>query len=117
MSTFFNVEARTTKDVHFMQYLCRNRSTEGGGEGYLHMNMNQNPCRYDPKAGGYITMKYTPEEREEIGRLIYEGRMSRADAAIKYKISIYTARDYLRLYKAKVRAENEKTAKEDTVSG
>ena len=43
-------------------------------------------------------MKYTKEERLDIGRRIYTGEMSRYDAAKAYGISEYTARDYLRLY-------------------
>lgn len=45
-------------------------------------------------------MKYTKEERLEIGRRIYQGEMTLATAAAKYDINLYTARDYLRLYKA-----------------
>lgn len=45
-------------------------------------------------------MKYNKEERKEIGRRIYEGEISTAIAAESYGINIYTARDYLRLYKA-----------------
>ena len=45
-------------------------------------------------------MKYSKEERLEIGRRIYEGEMTTASAAEHYNINLYTARDYLRLYKA-----------------
>lgn len=45
-------------------------------------------------------MKYTKEERLEIGRRIYQGEMTLATAATEYDINLYTARDYLRLYKA-----------------
>lgn len=45
-------------------------------------------------------MKYSKEERLDIGRRIYQGEMTLATAATKYDINIYTARDYLRLYKA-----------------
>jgi transposase len=45
-------------------------------------------------------MKYTKEERLDIGRRIYQGEMTMATAATTYGINIYTARDYLRLYKA-----------------
>lgn len=48
-------------------------------------------------------MKYTKEERLIIGRKIYDGTMTKAEAAAKYGINIYTARDYLRVYKAYVR--------------
>lgn len=45
-------------------------------------------------------MKYSKEERLDIGRRIYQGEMTLASAATKYDINLYTARDYLRLYKA-----------------
>ena len=44
-------------------------------------------------------MGYTREERLNIGRQIYNNEISRSDAAIKYKISEGTARDYMRLYR------------------
>jgi len=44
-------------------------------------------------------MKYTEEERLDIGRRIYEGEMDRYEAARIYGISDYTARDYMRLYR------------------
>lgn len=47
-------------------------------------------------------MKYTKEQRMEIGRQIYEGELTTAMAADKYDINLYTARDYLRLYKASI---------------
>jgi len=47
-------------------------------------------------------MKYTKEERLEIGRRIYEGELTVAMAAEEYDINIYTARDYLRCYKASI---------------
>lgn len=43
-------------------------------------------------------MKYTKQERLDIGRRIYEGEISRYQAAEEYGISDYTARDYMRLY-------------------
>lgn len=45
-------------------------------------------------------MKYTKEERLEIGREIYEKELNKESAAVKYNINVYTARDYLRYYKA-----------------
>lgn len=45
-------------------------------------------------------MKYKKEERLEIGRRIYQGEITLATAATEYDINLYTARDYLRLYKA-----------------
>jgi len=47
-------------------------------------------------------MKYTKEERLEIGRRIYEGELTIAIAAHEYGISLYTARDYFRGYKASI---------------
>ena len=44
--------------------------------------------------------KYSREERLMIGRKIYECEMNRYQAAEKYGISEYTARTYLRMYKA-----------------
>ena len=44
-------------------------------------------------------MKYTKEERLEIGRRIYSGEISRFKAAEEYGISEMTARDYMRLYR------------------
>lgn len=44
-------------------------------------------------------MKYSQEEKLEIGRQIYSGEMSRYDASNQYGISYTTARDYMRLYR------------------
>ena len=44
-------------------------------------------------------MKYTKEERMDIGRRIYEGEISRYEAAEEYGISEQTAREYMRLYR------------------
>jgi transposase len=44
-------------------------------------------------------MKYTKEERLNIGRRIYDGELSRYAAAEEYGISDQTARDYMRMYK------------------
>ena len=44
-------------------------------------------------------MKYTKEERLDIGRQIYDGELSRYQAAEMYNISEQTARDYMRLYR------------------
>lgn len=48
-------------------------------------------------------MKYTKEERLVIGRRIYEGHITTAAAAEEYNINFYTARDYLREYKASIK--------------
>ena len=44
-------------------------------------------------------MKYTKEERLDIGQKIYDGQLSRYEAAERYGISDQTARDYMRLYR------------------
>ena len=44
-------------------------------------------------------MKYTKEERLVIGRRIYDGEISRYEAAEEYGIGDQTARDYMRLYR------------------
>jgi CENP-B N-terminal DNA-binding domain len=46
-------------------------------------------------------MKYTVEERLDIGRRVHEGELSRYAAAQEYQISKYTVRDYLGMYRAK----------------
>lgn len=45
-------------------------------------------------------MKYTRDERLDIGRRIYQGEISRFDAATEYGIGSNTAREYMRLYRA-----------------
>ena len=52
-----------------------------------------------PKVNRRLTMKYTQEERLDIGRRIYEGEMTRYQAAEVYGISDQTARDYMRRYR------------------
>lgn len=52
-----------------------------------------------PKVNRRLIMKYTKEERLDIGRRIYEGEMNRYQAAEVYGISDQTARDYMRLYR------------------
>lgn len=49
-------------------------------------------------------MKYSREERLVIGRRIYEGHITTAAAAEEYHVNFYTARDYLREYKASINA-------------
>ena len=44
-------------------------------------------------------MKYTKEQRLDIGRRIYEGEISRYDATVEYDIGSDTARSYMRLYR------------------
>lgn len=44
-------------------------------------------------------MKYTKEQRLDIGRRIYDGEFDCYQAAEQYNINYYTARDYLRMYR------------------
>ncbi len=44
-------------------------------------------------------MKYTLEERLEIGRRIYDGEISRYEAAEQFGINDQTARNYMRMYR------------------
>ncbi len=44
-------------------------------------------------------MKYSKQERLVIGKQIYDGLLTVAQAAVKYSINKYTARYYLRWYK------------------
>ena len=44
-------------------------------------------------------MKYTKEQRLDIGRRIYDGEIDRYQAAEEYGINEYTARNYMRLYR------------------
>ena len=44
-------------------------------------------------------MKYTKEERLNIGRRIYDGELSRYAAADEYGIGEQTARNYMRIYR------------------
>ena len=46
-----------------------------------------------------FTMKYTKQQRLDIGRRIYEGELNRYEAAEEYGINYSTARDYMRLYR------------------
>lgn len=45
-------------------------------------------------------MKYTAKERLDIGRRVHERELTRQAAAIEYKISLYTVRDYVSMYRA-----------------
>ncbi|WP_415945321.1 hypothetical protein, partial [Selenomonas montiformis] len=44
-------------------------------------------------------MKYTEEQRLDIGRRIYDGEISRYEAAEEYGINEQTARNYMRMYR------------------
>ena len=52
-----------------------------------------------PEANRRLTMKYTKEERMDIGRRIYDGEISRYEAAEQYGINDQTARSYMRMYR------------------
>ena len=45
-------------------------------------------------------MKYTKEQKLDIGRRLYEGELSRYQVAAAYGIHEHTARNYMRLYRA-----------------
>lgn len=55
---------------------------------------------YIPPVNRRYTMKYTKDERLDIGHRIYDGEISRYQAAEIYNISDQTARDYMRLYRS-----------------
>lgn len=55
-------------------------------------------------------MKYTPEERLDIGRRVHERELTQQEAAVEYKIGLYTVRDYVGMY----RAENHLTSTHKT---
>ena len=44
-------------------------------------------------------MKYTKEQRLDIGRRIYDGELTRYEATEEYEISDETARNYMRQYR------------------
>lgn len=44
-------------------------------------------------------MKYSKEQRMEIGRRIYEGELNRYQAAAEHGVAVESARNYLRLYR------------------
>lgn len=47
-------------------------------------------------------MKYTKEERLNIGERIFKGEFTTSQAAKEFDINYYTAREYLRSYKAEM---------------
>ena len=49
---------------------------------------------------GGLSMKYSKEERLDIGGQIYNNEISQVEACKRYEISKVTARDYMRLYRA-----------------
>ena len=50
-------------------------------------------------ATGGCHLKYTKEQRLDIGRRIYDGELTRYEAAEEYEISDETARNYMRQYR------------------
>lgn len=66
---------------------------------YIHRAFESNSKIFVYIWKGKIYMKYTKEERLNIGRQIYTHAISIGDAAEKYNIDWYTARDYMRKYK------------------
>ena len=64
------------------------------------LDIRYQPIGQDHSASvGRITTMYSKEQRLEIGRQIYHGEISASQAAIKYDISLWTAKDYARLYR------------------
>ncbi|MFV0637235.1 hypothetical protein [Mitsuokella sp. WILCCON 0060] len=57
-------------------------------------------------------MKYTKEQRLDIGRRIYDGEITKYEAAKQYGIGPSTARDYMRMY----RDENQLASKQGPMS-
>ena len=55
--------------------------------------------RKSPLLDRRFAMKYTKEQRLDIGRRIYDGEISRYEAAEEYGISEQTARNYMRMYR------------------
>ncbi len=45
-------------------------------------------------------MKYTKDQRLDIGKRVYEGEISKFEAAAEYGIGADTVRNYMRLYRA-----------------
>jgi len=65
------------------------------------MNKRISPLdKFAPGVNRRFTMKYTKEERLNIGRRIYDGELSRYAAAEEYSIGEQTARNYMRMYRA-----------------
>lgn len=55
--------------------------------------------RVPPLLDRRFAMKYTKEQRLDIGRRIYYSEISRYEAAEEYGISEQTARNYMRMYR------------------
>lgn len=55
--------------------------------------------RVSPLLDRRFAMKYTKEQRLDIGRRIYYSEISRYEAAEEYSISEQTARNYMRMYR------------------
>lgn len=58
-------------------------------------------CGHNSRKECSNTMKYTLDQRLEIGREIYTKTISIFEASTKYNTNNYTARDYMRLYRDK----------------
>ena len=55
--------------------------------------------RESPLLDRRFAMKYTKEQRLDISRRIYDGEISRYEAAEEYGINEQTARNYMRMYR------------------
>ena len=61
-------------------------------------------------------MKYTKEQRLDIGRQIYDNELSRYEAAERYNISDQTARDYMRMYRDANQLPPKKSGRTSTIN-
>ena len=65
----------------------------------LYVQYNTSLDRNSPSLDRRFAMKYTKEQRLDIGRRIYDGEVSRYEAAEEYGINEQTARNYMRMYR------------------
>lgn len=61
-------------------------------------------------------MKYTKQERLNIGSKIYNNEISKQEAAEQYGITVNTARDYMRMYRDNNLLPPKESAKIETLS-
>ena len=91
--------------VHFPESRCSGKlflDTEGVifvQQMYNERHENTYVVQTCPQARQEAAMKYTLEERLEIGRRIYDGEISRYEAAEQFGINDQTARNYMRMYR------------------
>ena len=101
---FFRVHFQKSR-VHFPESRCSGKlflDTEGVifvQQMYNERHENTYVVQTCPQARQEAAMKYTLEERLEIGRRIYDGEISRYEAAEQFGINDQTARNYMRMYR------------------